>query len=372
MGHESLAHKQLKKQAKELLKKLGFSDSEIFEEYPIKGFPRDFIIDVAGISLTKRAAVECGQLDRLKEAVLRGQIGELDKPFDEVIHLPYPDNILSSEFYDESSTNLSEQKRYLISAYNEEVYEKLKDDADFKFKKCQGPDDANFQIGRFTPWMVMPTATGTLGKQLMYEVNFVMFLEEKDFGINVNAGTNKAIGQFIKQMILKDNQQRLLELFRRLPDNCFIQPGYKFKDAKHRAPPYPRNWEDTKPYLCNKLTVEQLEDIINYLEFYLMNGSKFEQYPVIEITRFERLRKEDLSTAFKLLKQVYVLLFSLDTIDLRYAKEISSMPDFGWDLDMRDYNKILEEARRKFPNLTMEDLKKIIRLIKKTGSDKPE
>ena len=213
--------------------------------------------------------------------------------------------------------------------------------------------------------MAIPTATGTFGPNLMYEINFTIHYVEHDlFEVTINSETNVAVKQFIEQMVLKDNQLKLLELFKKLPDICFIQVGYKFKDKKHRAPPYPRNWEETSPYQCNKLSISKLEEMREFLNFYLLNGTKFEEYPIISIVS-AKIRRQDLSSLFKILKPIYKLLFTLDTFDYRRAKEISRIHNFDWYVDERRYDLLLEEVQKHFPDIDKSKLKKLVKLIKK-------
>lgn len=369
MGNESLAHKELKRQAKEKLRSMGFKDNEIFEEYPINGKPRGFIIDVAGISENKKIAIECGQLDKLKGAVLKGEIGNTDLKFDELIHLPYSE-VLRSEIY-EFSPELKERKKYLVAVYNEEVYLKLNKDEEFRFEKCEGIDDLKFKMGRFAPWMIIPTATGASGSRLMYEINFAISYTKPDFEVSMGSETNLAVQQFIDQMALKDNQLKLLELFKKLPDICVIQVGYKFRDKKHRAPPLPRNWEDTQPHKCNTLSDKELEEMMEYLDFYLRNGAKFEEYPIITIVD-AIVKKEELGSLFKILKPIYNLLFNLDTFDYRRAKEIKQIPSFEWYVDGGQYELLLEKVQKQFPEIDKSKLKKLIKLIKKEEGNNPK
>ena len=368
MGNESLAHLEIKKQASNFLKAKGFKDSEIYEEYKIGGIPRGYIIDVVGISSSKNIAIEAGNCDKLKIAVLKGEIGSIEIKFDEVIHIPYSEAQLRSEFYDEESDNLRESKKFLIATYNEEVYGRLKEDTDFKFQKCIGIDDPNFKIGRFSSWLIPPTATGTTGEQLQYEINFCLVHDSgNDFRITINAETNNAVKPFLQQMKLKENKEAILKRLHELPDNCCIQTGYKYKTRKRRMPPLPRNWEDTEPYKCNTLIIEELEEIISYLEFYLDNGSNFEQYPVVAIVDAD-VRKEDMASMIKLLKKLYKLLFTMDTLDLKTAKELTKIPKFGWYVDESKYDMLLEEARDVFPDMEMSKLKRLVRIIKKCKS----
>jgi len=365
MSNESLAHKELKKDAKKWLKEQGFQDNEIKEEYKISGTPRGYIIDVVGLSNSRNIAIELGNCDKLKIAVLNGEMGSIDISFEEVIHKPYSEAQLQSEMYDENSESIKEQKKLLVASYNEEVYNKLKDDTELQFQECKGVDDPEFKIGWFDVWMAIPCATGTFGQGLQYEINFAISYIKKDlFQITINSETNPAVKQYLGQMALIDNREKLLELFHKLPDICYIQPAYKYKTPKRRMPPLPRNWEDTQPYKCNTLTLEQLDEIIEYLQYYMENGSKFEQYPIISIV-YAEVRKEDMSKLFKLLKPLYKMLFTFDTLDIRQAKEIHKIPDFNWYLSESKYDMLLDEVKEIHPDISKKKLMQLVRLIKK-------
>ena len=84
---ESGAHKLLKKQAKRMLKNMGFNEEEIFEEFSFHFISKSGTtwwgrVDVAGIKGKKRVAVECGRSHR--SAWKYGYL-----PFDKLIFIPY-------------------------------------------------------------------------------------------------------------------------------------------------------------------------------------------------------------------------------------------------------------------------------------------
>ncbi len=366
MGYESLAHKSLKTEAKKKLKEMGFQDNEIIEEYPVKGKPRGLIIDVVGISKTKKVAFECGDLDKLKKAVLNGEIGQIGEKFDEVYHIPYSEAVLKPEFYDAGSEELIERKKYLMSVYNEEIYNKLKDDKEFAFEEYNPKNSVLFKLGQFEPWLAMPTATGTFGKNLMYEINFTLYYEGKDkFEVTINAETKPAVFQFLQRLELHENKVKLLELFHKLPDIAVIQAGFKFRPKGHHPmKPMPRNWRETREIKCNTITEDQLDEVIEYLSFVYEHGAKYRQYPIVHIVRAKEVIKSDLSTMFRLLKQLYNLLFSFETVDIKCAKELRQLPNYDWYIDEGKFDLLLEEAKDKFPDIDISKLKKWISLIK--------
>lgn len=79
----AVRHVFLKQLAVDLLKAMGFADSEIHEEYQVRvrGL-KNFIVDVVGLKHGKSVAVEVGDCDAKKLMTLEGL-------FDEVIWLPY-------------------------------------------------------------------------------------------------------------------------------------------------------------------------------------------------------------------------------------------------------------------------------------------
>jgi len=121
-------HDKLKKWAKDILLKRGFAETEIFEEYQIKSNSGKYFIDVVGISVNKKVAIECGltELDK---------IDCLKSVFDDVIVLPYtyfPKVISEAEQkikkYNDVKTMLTDFgcKYMLLSAKIELVLKKLK------------------------------------------------------------------------------------------------------------------------------------------------------------------------------------------------------------------------------------------------------
>ena len=90
------AHKELVEYAKTVLQKEGFKDDEIFTEFVVyaPNYPRKqfyhgnyfYKIDVAGISMNKLWAIECGCTHNFRSAKIR----ELEEIFDKVLVIPYP------------------------------------------------------------------------------------------------------------------------------------------------------------------------------------------------------------------------------------------------------------------------------------------
>ncbi len=62
MFEETKEHLALKKKGRAILRKAGFKESEIYEEYDWK----KFIIDVAGINENKKFFIECGTIEKDK------------------------------------------------------------------------------------------------------------------------------------------------------------------------------------------------------------------------------------------------------------------------------------------------------------------
>lgn len=84
-------HREIKRQAREILLEKGFKENEISEEFKVRIGRRNLIVDMVGISVNGIVAIECGSVsDRDKLSILRSE-------FDEVIHLPYLDKTLVSE-----------------------------------------------------------------------------------------------------------------------------------------------------------------------------------------------------------------------------------------------------------------------------------
>lgn len=89
MARESKAHKLIKEQARNHLKKEGFGEEEIEEEYYFKDPKRDYAVDVVGISDEKKIAIECGEVGQGDELQQKIIFEVLNKRFDEVWQYPY-------------------------------------------------------------------------------------------------------------------------------------------------------------------------------------------------------------------------------------------------------------------------------------------
>jgi len=126
MGYEGgHIHRALKEKAKDILRKRGFSDSEIFSEYQIQfdenvKFRHD--VDIAGIKADLKIAIEIGSTPK-------NRINNLKKIFDEVIHIPkseyIPDDLKDVKYQD----FVSKRKEFLKIAYNKYVFDFFKNDS---------------------------------------------------------------------------------------------------------------------------------------------------------------------------------------------------------------------------------------------------
>lgn len=307
MPSESIEHLELKRKAREILiNEYGFKDNEITEEYPhILSNGVRIEIDVFSKNSDGLKAVECGNVSKLKLIAMKNEFGK-----ENVIHIPYSETVLKSLFYGDK--DLSSKKQLLKAVFNEEIYEKLKEDKDYGFMEYNEKNKDYFYIGRYEPWMAFPTNRSIInGRKLMYEINFtISYIDKETYEITINAETQDSIKQFIE---LTDNtKEKIFEELKKLPSNFSTQDGIKYKTEKIRLPPWPRNWEVTEPTPCNQLTQEKLIEIENRLKWYLLEGNKFEEYPIFSLVRIQ-VRKKDLAKTLLLLKPIYLLSFQFRT-----------------------------------------------------------
>ncbi len=86
MSKGKTAHLLLKKQAKNILRNMGFNDNEILYEkkiFTIKGRKFGYVIDVVGIKKDSVIFIECGTITN------KNNKKGLKKHCDKLIHLPY-------------------------------------------------------------------------------------------------------------------------------------------------------------------------------------------------------------------------------------------------------------------------------------------
>ncbi len=306
---ELLAHKKLKTKARELLKeKYGFKDSEIIEEfnYTLENSVK-VRIDVVGKNSERFIAIECGNTSRLKEVCLKNEFGK-----DNVILLPYDKIVLEPLFYKNPKTR-KEKINLMKSIYNRHIYEKLKDDKDFGFLEYNEENKDYFYVGqRRDIWMAFPTKKNTIdGRELQYEIGFtISYKDDEHYEISIGAETNKSVKQFLD--LSKSTKDSIIKELKKLPSSFEIQDGIKYKTEKVRMPPYLRNWELVSPIPCNQLSLEILEEMEKRLNWYLDEGKKFEEYPVLEIIRVV-IKKEELEKVLMILKPIYELSFKFRT-----------------------------------------------------------
>ncbi|MDP3026388.1 MAG: hypothetical protein Q8N63_01675 [Nanoarchaeota archaeon] len=306
---EQLEHKKLKTKARELLKeKYGFKDFEIFEEYNYTLENSVKIrIDVVGKNANNFIAVECGNTSRLKEVCLRKEFGK-----EKVILLPYDKIILEPLFYRNPKTR-NEKINLMKSIYNKYVYEKLKNDRDFSFFEYNDENKDYFYVGQKRDiWMAFPTKKNTInGRELQYEIGFtIAYRDDEHYEISIGAETNKSVKQFLD--LSTTTKESITKELNKLPSSFEIQDGIKYKTEKVRMPPYLRNWELIEPIPCNQMTQEKLIEMEKRLSWYLEEGKKFEEYPVLEIIRIT-VAKEELEKVLLILKPLYELSFKFRT-----------------------------------------------------------
>jgi len=306
---ESINHKKLKTEARKLLKeKYKFNESEIFEEYRyVLKNSISIIIDVVGKNSGRFIAVECGNTSKLKEVCMREEFGKGN-----VILLPYNKVILAPLFYCNPKTR-KEKTNLLKSVYNEHIYKRLKEDKDFQFMEYNQENDPYFYIGKKREiWMAFPTKKNSIiGKDLQYEIGFTLgYKEDNSYEITIGAQTNASIKQFLE--LSETTKEKILEELNKLPSGFEVQDGIKYKTEKVRMPPYLRNWETTKPVSCNQISIIKLKEMEKRLKWYLEEGGKFEEYPILEIIRII-IKKEELAKVLLILKSLYELSFKFRT-----------------------------------------------------------
>lgn len=349
---ELLEHKNLKTKARELLKeKYGFDDSEIFEEfrYTLKNSVK-IIIDVVGKNSNKFIAVECGNTSKLKDTCMKEEFGK-----DNVILLLYDKIILDPLFYRDQKTR-KDRITLLKSIYNKYIFEKLKGDKDFCFFEYNEDNKDYFYIGQKRGvWMAFPTKKNTSdGRKLQYEIGFTLDDRGDDnYAIEIGAETNDSIKQFLD--LSEKTKLEVVKELKKLPSGFEIQDGTKYKTKSVRLPPYLRNWESTEPIQCNMLSIEDFKEIEHRLNWYLEEGRKFEEYPVLEMVRVS-VKKEELSKVLMILKPLYELSFKFRTKkqervehdNLESLKKRAKLYEEGLDEEMteEDYDLIKNAIKR--------------------------
>ena len=339
---ELLPHKELKTEARKTLReKYGFNDKEIIEEYSyILKNKVKVRIDIVGKSNNKFIAVECGNTSKLKQSALIEEFGK-----ENVLLLPYSENILKSYYYEELKPR-KDRIMLLKSVYNEYIYEKLKDDKDFSLLKYSTEDEHYFYVGKKTGiWMAFPTKKSVaIGKNLQFEINFTLHLTKDNlFEIAINAETNPSVKQFLD--LTENTKERIIEELRKLPSGFETQDGFKYKTPSHRGPPLPRNWESTEPISCNQMNIDKLNEMESRLSWYLRDGGgkDFEEYPAFILAKII-VRKEELSKVMMGLKQLYLLSFKFRTKEQEkvthdskelYQKKMKSY-ELGFDTESTD------------------------------------
>lgn len=342
---ESIEHKQLKTKARELLKeKYGFKDSEIFEEfnYILKNSVK-IEIDVVGKNSERFVAVECGNTPKLKQVCMISELGK-----ENVVLLPYNKIILDPLFYKEDVETTKKKIKMLKSIYNKYIFDKLKSDKDFGLFEYNEENKDYFHVGHIRGvWMAFPTKKNTPdGKKLQYEIGFtISYNDEEHYEISIGAETNGSINQFLS--LSNNTLNKIVTELNKLPSNFETQDGIKYKTEKITMPPYLRNWDENEPVSCNRLSIEELEEIKKRLVWYLNEGSKFKEWPVFALVK-TIVKKEELAKVIMILKPLFELSFKFRTEkqektthdSIKSLKEMVRSYEEGFDEESseEDYN----------------------------------
>jgi hypothetical protein len=364
---ESLMHSELKKVAVKELLDMGFQKEQIHEEYPIqmdKPFPHKWIVNVAGIAIDKKVCFECGNTSKHKLYELK-EIGWV------VRHRPYFTVVVPHIKYQPDSRNQKEQKAYLLTVYNEEIYEEFKDDPEFDFLEYNNKNEEKFNPWHHKEvWFNIPDSETTHGKELEEKMRFAFTYEGKHngedyFSLILGFITMNTCKEFLSYS--DETKRKLIYLLSKLPDKFETQDGFFYKDKKHKAPPYPRNWVDTEPHRSNTVSWDDLKKIEERLSYYL-EASKhgIQEYPTFDIVRVI-IKKEEIAEALFELKDIYKLLLKPETKNDIIMSNIKKLGSWKWYIDRpSDWTSFFENYQKEFHDgITLEEFKKACRTIRK-------
>ena len=139
MGKGGIAHKTLIERGRGILKRMGYDDYSIYQEYPIAGtkdLPFRCVVDIVGLSQNKKVAIECGTLN--SSVIYR--FSELRSVFDKVIWLPYLTTD-TTDFDSEGIMTLSEMKEQLDRDMDNDPIHKLYIQSGIKAKESEAEEE---------------------------------------------------------------------------------------------------------------------------------------------------------------------------------------------------------------------------------------
>lgn len=316
MGYEGgHVHRALKEKAKEILKKKGFSDKEIFNEYQVEfsenvKFRHD--VDVAGIKPDLKIAIEIGSTPK-------NRINNLKKIFDEVIHIPKSEYIpedLSEVKYGDS---VSKRKEYLKVAYNKYVYDIFKNDSILEPKKYTPENETDFGLDKHKrAWLNVPSSSTIGYQEWMYRINLCLScLDYDSFEITVGTDSKKANLQFIRLLDNQNERDRLISEFGKL-DNHFFTHVYC---RQGKAPPRKDMKETFIFYQMNKMDDNDLDEIRKNLTYWLDFGSKDLIYPHIRIIKRTNIKGKQIPEIINQIKPLISFLIDFKNKDFKQQQE---------------------------------------------------
>lgn len=334
-------HRVLKEKAKEILKSRGFSDEEIFSEYPVQfdehvHFRHD--VDIAGIKPNQKVAIEIGSTPK-------NRINNLKKIFNEVIHIPKKEYIpqdLTEIKYDDS---VSKRKEYLTVAYNKYVYEIFKNDSVLEPKRYTSENEADFGLDKHKrAWLNVPSSSTMGYHEWMYRINLCLScLDYDSFEISIGTDSKKANLQFIRLIDNEMERKRLISEFTKL-DNNFFTHVYCNQGT---APPRKKLEETSIYYQTNKINDDDLYEIRKNLTYWLDFGSKDLIYPHIRIIRITKFKAEKIPEIITQIKPLISFLIDFKNKDFEQQQEFKKQLKVQSEKEKFDVQKKRALARAK-------------------------
>jgi len=384
---ESLKHKELKSEGKQILIKLGFKDEEISvdKKYVVieyHGQNYKFRPDVYGYKENQEKVVECGNFPRWKHPIYFKRFGEPN-----VLTLPYPPfySRYNQRDLDENRLDSRQAKFFMTNSYNKYIYEEFKNDDVFEFQEFNEKNrdifdcDNHRTFKEINPdygkkkedtgkdiWMNFPTSLTTSKDEYKHDIRFGMIY----YGNNILAPTFFISGRdgAKKFTDLTDSyHEKIFDILKSMPDGFFIRSGWLFWEKDKMQRPFDKEYND--PIYMMDLTWEDYQDIVLDTEN-ITNSHGLNIGPVLDLAK-TFIQNFELTETIRVFKPLYHLLlkpkFKADEI----YEDIKKIDSWSWYLEEGNYNDLYEEYNETSENaINKEKFRKACFTLKKSSDYK--
>tara|TARA_Y100000310_G_C20573712_1_gene759373 strand:+ start:19 stop:1194 length:1176 start_codon:yes stop_codon:yes gene_type:complete len=378
---ESLAHQNLKLQAKQLLISRGYVEEKIIvDKKYIQVTSHDqehkFRVDVYA-SNGSEFAVECGNFPRWKRPLYEIYFGK-----EHVLHIPYPKSYSKYNLQDlkEGVLTKSQGTQFLINTYKKYIYDYFKDDPFYDFQEFTEETRDNFDIDNHRSykeinpeysdeeevrgmdvWMNFPDSKTLFKSEYKDKLHWGMIYYTKNkVAVSVLFSGRKPCEQFLD--LSEETHKRIFSALKNLNSKFFIMDGNSMWE-KSSLPPLDKIRND--PIKCHELDWETYQKILENLDNLIRLQKAGQKVgPVLDLVKVF-CTDEELPEIIEDLREIYeILLKSESKIDV-ISENIKKIEDWEWYISQtKEWNDLWSDYVDKFTDVQLKEFKRACRKLR--------